>query len=257
MNAYVCVYLHQTPSRRNRRRTESAAASNPILHRFLDVYDNSNCFYDWGDDPSFFAASEIFGDVRYATWGVCRPDVRRRLKAGDYIVFFCAKSVGGPVWEYFYIGVGTACRDLTRQTIWSDDQYADYRDFFNILARSSDGMLEQHETIYPYHDDDWQERCEAPYWLFDREQSQFNLVNPLHVATYIGTEGAVENWDSSRNLQVDRLKALLFPPSAPRRHLRINNRLSHRHINLLTQLGQDADLNALRSHLMELATSSP
>jgi hypothetical protein len=67
MNAYVCVYRHMLPKRRDWHRTESAAASNPALRRFLEIYDAQNCFYDWGDDPSFFAASEFLGDVRDAT----------------------------------------------------------------------------------------------------------------------------------------------------------------------------------------------
>jgi len=212
MKAYVCVYRHPTPSRQDRHLTELAAADNPTLRRFLDVYDNQSCFYDWGDDPSFFAASEILGDVRDATWGVCRSDVRKALCAGDFVVFFCAKPVDGPVWEYFYIGIGTVSLGLTRQTIWSDDQYARYRDFFNILASSSHGVLEPHETFHKYHDD-WRRRCEAPYWLFARQQSQFNIVNPLHVATYTGTKGAVETWHSSQDPQVARLEAILFPPS--------------------------------------------
>lgn len=180
----------------------------------------------------------------------------KRLKAGDYVVFFCAKSVGGPVWEYFYIGVGTVSLDLTRQTIWSDEQYAKYRDFFNILARLSNGVLEQHETVYPYHDN-WRERCKERYWLFDHEQSQFNLINPLHVAMYTGTKGAVETWHSSRDRQVARLEAILFPQAASARRLRTRNyQMPHRHIDLRKHLGQHANLNALRSHLMELATGS-
>ena len=117
MNGYVCVYRHAIPCRRYWLRTEPVATSNPGLRRFLDVYNDQGCFYDWGDDPSFFAASEMLGDVRKATWGVRRPDVRRRLKALDYVMFFCAKSVRGPVWEHFYIGVGTVSLGLTRQTI--------------------------------------------------------------------------------------------------------------------------------------------
>lgn len=257
MNAYVCVYRHLIPGRRGWHRTESAATSNPTLRRFLDVYDDQNCFYDWGDDPGFFAASELFGDVRNATWGVCRRDVRKLLGAGDYVVFFCAKQVGKRVWDYYYIGVGTVTLGLTRQTIWLDDQYAKYRDFFNILARlSANGELEQHETFHAYHGD-WEKRCKAPYWLFAREQSQFNLVNPLHVATYTGTRGAVETWHASQNRQVARLEAILFPQSSSTRRLRTSHiQHSHRHINLRTHLGQHADLNEIRSYLIEFATSS-
>ena len=255
MKAYICVYLHPIPKDHDRRCSELAAASNPTLRRFLDVYDDQNCCYDWGDDPSFFAANQFFGDVRYASWGVCRPDIRKSLKEGDYVVFFCAKSAEGPVREYFYIGVGTVSHKLTREIIWSDEQYTKYQDFFNILARLSKDELEHYETISPFHDN-WLERCKRPYWLFDHEQSQFNLFNPLHVATYTGTEGPFETWRSSENQQIARLRAMLFPEKAPRQHLRINNRLSHRHINLRAQLGQKASLHMLRSELIELATIS-
>ena len=226
------------------------------------MYNDQNCYYDWGDDPSFFAASEFFGDVQHATWGVCRPDVRGYLKkAGDYVVFFCAKSASGPVREYFYIGVGTVSFGLNREDIWSNARYARYRDFFNILARPSlvTGELEPYEIVSPFHDD-WKKRCEEPYWVFDPEWSQFNLVDPLHVATYTGTEGPVETWRSSQDQQVKRLETLLFPPSAPRR-LRINSsptthkrpRNPHREIKLQRQLGRRTDLNALRSDLIALA----
>jgi hypothetical protein len=257
MKAYVCVYRHPIPSRRDKRLTELVGTSNPTLRRFLDVYDDHNCFYDWGDDPSFFAASELLGDVHHATWGVCRSDVRKLLDVGDYIVFFCAKQVGKRVWDYYYVGLGTVTLGLTRQIIWLDVQYAKYRDFFNILARlSANGELEQHETFHRYHDD-WPKRCKAPYWLFACEQSQFNLVNPLHVATYTGIKGAFETWHSSRDQQVARLEALLFPRSASARRLRTNHpQRPHRQINLPAHLGQHVDLNVLRSHLMELATGS-
>jgi hypothetical protein len=98
---------------------------------------------------------------------------------------------------------------------------ASYREFFNILARYSNGELKHYETIHPYHND-WREICDAaPYLVFDHEQSQFNLNNPLHVATYTGTKGPFETWHSSQDRQVKRLETLLFPQSAPRR-LRIN-----------------------------------
>ena len=117
-------------------------------------------------------------------------------------------------------------------------------------------MLEQHETFHSYHKD-WLRRCEAPYWLFAHEQSQFNLLNPLHVATYTGTKGVVETWHSSRDRQIARLEAILFPPSASGRRLRTTNpQIPHRQINLLRHLGGQADLDALSSDLMALATGS-
>jgi hypothetical protein len=170
-------------------------------------------------------------------------------------VFFCAKSASRPIWDYYYIGVGTACLGLTRQTIWSDDRYTRYRNFFNLLVRSSGGVLEHHETFGDHKD--WEKRRNAPYWLFALDESRFNIVNPLHVATYTGTKGAVETWHSSRDRQVARLEAILFPKSASARSLRTTHpQITHPKINLLKHLGPHTDLMMLRTHLMELATGS-
>jgi hypothetical protein len=255
MKAYICVYRHPVPSRKDLLSAKVAGASNPAIRRFLDVYNDQNCYYDWGDDPSFFAASYMLGDVRRASWGVCRPDVRNYLNDGDYVVFFCAKEAGKPIWDYYYIGVGTVCHRLTRHIIWSDDQYALYRTFFNLLVRSSDSVLEHHE---PFGDhEDWENRRNAPYWLFALDESRFNIVNPLHVATYTGTNGPFETWHSSRDQQVARLEAILFPKSASARRLRTTNtQRSHPQINLLRHLGAHTDLKVLRTHLMELANGS-
>ena len=78
MNAYVCTYRKITPPPADLKRTEQAAAKDPLLRKFLEGYEAS-CF-DWGDDPSFFAAKYRLGDVRRASWGVCRRDVRGDMK---------------------------------------------------------------------------------------------------------------------------------------------------------------------------------
>ena len=63
------------PSVREWRLTKPLADSDPLLSRFLNGYREN--FWDWGDDPSFFAAEHRLGDVRRASWGVCRADVRK------------------------------------------------------------------------------------------------------------------------------------------------------------------------------------
>jgi hypothetical protein len=259
MQAYVCIYRHPLPNWHHR--TQLAAASNDTLRKFLNVYKDSN--YDSGDDPSFFAARTLLGDEHKATWGVCRPGLRNRLNTGDYVVFFCAKQMSTLVWEYFYIGVGTIAGSLDRKDIWLDDRYASYRNFLNILASYSNGKPEHYEPIYPYHPE-WLELWETtPYLEFDRGKSQFNLDNPLHVATYTGTQGPFETWRSSQDQQVKRLETLLFPQSASRR-LRKNIpptvpkrfRRPHTQINLQRQLGRHTDLNTLRLRLIEFASDS-
>jgi len=100
MRAYVCTYRHSSPSPRDRRQTEEAAAALPLLRTYLDQYDKLGSVLDWGDDPSFFAASELLGDVRRATWGVCRRDVRASLGPGDFVVFICGRQ-DKRFWEYY------------------------------------------------------------------------------------------------------------------------------------------------------------
>lgn len=129
MRAYVCVYRHPVPRPIDRRRTETTAADNPLLRRYLDLYDRADCFYDWGDDPSFFSAVDILGDVRRTTWGVRRRDVRSWLSTGDYVVFVCARESATRVWEYFYVGVATMGQALTREEIWSKRAFISYRRF--------------------------------------------------------------------------------------------------------------------------------
>ncbi len=63
MKAYVCVYRHPIPDPNDWHDTQEAAASNGTLRQFLDVYNDNNCYYDSGDDPSFFAARTLLGDV--------------------------------------------------------------------------------------------------------------------------------------------------------------------------------------------------
>lgn len=114
VKAYVCPYRHSQPGASDWARTREAAREDPLLQEFLDRYQDADCYLDWGDDPSFFCAEALLGDVRLAGWGVCRRDVRSRLEPGDMIVFFCAKPTP-ETWEYFYIGFGSVRASLVLQ----------------------------------------------------------------------------------------------------------------------------------------------
>ena len=122
MKAYVCVYLHPVPHRREFLLTQQAAADHPMLQRYLDGYEREDCFYDWGDDPSFFCASEVLGSSNGATWGVCRRDVRAAVSRGDVIAFFCGREQPPGYWQYFYVGVGTVGSLLDRERIWAQEE---------------------------------------------------------------------------------------------------------------------------------------
>src|SRR6266849_6163783 len=120
-----------TPSPRARRQTNAAAKQDPLLRTFLEGYDHS--YYDWGDDPSFFAAQHRLGDVRRASWGVCRRDVREALGERDLVVFFCGCEDETRVWRYYFVGFGTVRALVKRAVLWTDPVYAPYRKFYNVL----------------------------------------------------------------------------------------------------------------------------
>jgi hypothetical protein len=228
VKAYLCTYCHKSPKPRDRVETCTAAKEDPLLRKFLKEYDGS--YYDWGDDPSFFAAQHLLGDVRRASWGVCRPDVRKVLKKSDVVVFFCGRKEQGRVWRYYFVGFGIV-RELVkpRTALWTDAYASDHR-FYNVLACLEVGRLVQWEIFQPDHDD-WQRRADAPYVIFDGALSFFNLTSPHCVATWDG--GPIpEEWRSD-----DRSKAieqLLFVEREIDRRLRTSaKRRPHPKLNLL------------------------
>ena len=179
MKAYVCVY-RQPVVDKYWQRTWDEADGTPKLKKYLRRYERRfrknkkgiGRFYDWGDDPSFFAAEEFLRDVRRATWGVCRPDVRKQIDKGDFVVFFCAQQQEDDrnLWKYYYIGLGTVGDRIDRRLIWEDPSLKGYKRFYNLLI---DSTGRQKEFIHKYHDDDWKERAEAPYMVFAKKQNPF------------------------------------------------------------------------------------
>jgi len=251
MKAYACVYRHPDPPRRDRLRTEQKAERNAMLRKYLNAYDREDCWYDWGDDPSFFVATEVLGSPNRATWGVCRRDVRASLAVGDFVVFFCGRQAGRGHWEYYYVGVGTVGARLSRELIWTDDRYLDYRGFFNILARPVNGVLAQKETIHEFHDD-WANRCTAPYVVFDPDRSRFNLTDPVHVASYIRDRDSVEAWRTGDD-RVVRIEKLVLPDPPRTRGLRsVNLQVAHPKMNLDSQARRAGGHEKLREELIML-----
>jgi hypothetical protein len=233
VNAYVCTYRRMTPNCRDRRKTEVAARQDAILRAFLDVYGES--YYDWGDDPSFFAAEHLLGDVRRASWGVCRRDVRRALKERDLIVFFCARQ-DKREWHYHFVGFGTVRAPVPRKNLWTDRTYAPYRKFYNVLARFDGKRLVQNETFHKYRDD-WERRAQAPYILFDAADSVFNLKDPHRVATWAYGASVPEAWASDdRTKEIEQL--LFLERSIDRRLRTAKSFRAHPKLNLVRK-GRD------------------
>jgi hypothetical protein len=245
--ALACVYRHPIPEPRHLARTHSDARRGSMLERYLARYEDS--FYDWGDDPSFFAATDVLGSPTRATWGVCRANVRRMLAVGDFVAFFCARQRSSSAWDYFYIGVATVGDLVDRQTLWAHDDYAPFRRFLNVLARPRDGALEQHESVHRYHDD-WLHRAEAPYVVFDQRRSRLELDDPLPVATFDRAVGGIEKWNSGR---AEKIGALVLPIAPTKRGLRTTNPyIAHPPLNLARNAARAGGHEALRSALIEL-----
>jgi hypothetical protein len=249
MQVLACVYRHRTPEPRELKQTREAAKSDPRLARFLDGYQDS--FHDWGDDPGFFAAEEHFGDVRRASWGVCRPDVRSRLELGDSVVFFCGRQTGR-AWAYHFVGVGVVARLLDRKSLWDSPRLMTYRQFYNLLIDKAGSRFHHHEHFYKWHDN-WEERAAAPYVLFDPEASAFNLVEPHEVARFDGRH-VPERWH--RYARSQELEELLFRERKIARRLRTSlTGYGHSSLNLShaggrTRRGRSPE--ALVTRLLEL-----
>lgn len=252
-HAYVWVYRRplSRPELKYRKQTRTVSRRNAALREFLREYRRKDRYYDWGDDPSFFSAERFLGDVRRASLAVCRPPQRKLLDRGDLVIFFCAQERHNGGWRYYYIGFGTVAVKITDRTeIWTNEQYQDYRRFFNLLI---DKNGQHREVFYPWHDE---KLIQSPYLIFDSDPAltDFNLVNPLHVASYTPNKGNHETWRSSTLAK--QLQYLLFDERGNRRTLRSSaSGSAHVAINLMRAFGKrltGRSLSELREALSEL-----
>lgn len=232
MNAFIVVYQHSFRSDKLKQRTLYQNQGNKLVEKYLKAFSDDDSYLDWADDPSFFCAQEMLGDIRQASWGVCRRDVRKQLHPGDLVVFFCGKQNLQELkeWKYYFVGFGTVKEALSREEIWQNDKFSRYRDFYNILARPQNGQLIQHEIIGKGHID-WKCRLTAPYIIFDSDpkSTHFYLEDPLEVAVKKPNK-KLEDWNYY-DPKVKELRNILFDQFGIKRNLRTNNiQRAHRHI---------------------------
>lgn len=246
MRGYVCTYRNPRPRQLDFDLTvaQAEATNDEDLRSFLRAYDDS--FWDWVDDPSFFAAAQQLGNVSRASWGVCRPDVRKRLSRGDLVVFFCTKQ-RATSWDYYFIGYATVERCISRSTLWRSAEFAKFRSFYNVLARVRGPKREQQETFFPRHKD-WSDRADMPYVLFDPMRSCFNLDTPLRVARWTDNQPQ-EQWLKSSVVQ--RLEQLIFRDRGITRRLRTRGPFPHAKLNLAARRKGALDVPGLRIALRE------
>jgi hypothetical protein len=256
-NLYVCVYRRHVPGAGEWRRTVERSRDDPTLASFLNEYWRDDRYFDWGDDPSFFGALNELGDARRASWGVCRPNVRRALAPGDGIVFLVLKPEvalnargihvpTGPA-EYFYVGFGTVGDVVDRSVMWADPQFSAYRTFFNALARPVAGGGLENVEVFPRHKDWIRRASTAPIVFFESATSWFDLHAPTLVARYDPLDGYPERWNDEPTSR--RLGQILF--AGRDRRLRTSDG-GHPHPHLRLSPSQP-EFDAMRSDLLRLA----
>lgn len=116
--------------------------------------------YDYGDDPSFRASKELDGPL---TWGVCRPDIRNKLREGDIVVFFsCGTSRETGQSTYRFCSIATVSRKERQTEIGRLRSMERYESYSNLLVRPlpSTGGWEHYEPPRggPYGHPDWLSR---------------------------------------------------------------------------------------------------
>jgi hypothetical protein len=215
----------------------------------LQAYARPDAFLDWGDDPALYSASEICGDVRLASWGVCRRDLRANLKAGDVVLFFCAVRLSES-WSYHLVGFETVMAVISRRDIWGSLLYARYRGYFNVLARPEGAGWAQAEVFHPWHSD-WERRM-ANYVLFDPdpEKTTFRMFGAPKVATYQDGEGVPEKWSKSKLAQ--SVESLVFSNPQVTRRLRTSRiGFAHRHLRVTEGATEATELRSRLKALLD------
>ena len=248
---YVCVYRHPIPSRAELAQVERVDGA--LMAEWRAAYRAPGSVLDWGDDPSFFAASRVLGSASLASWSVCRRDVRSAVRPGDAVVFVNARyeSDARHRWtgaiDYVYTGVGTVGRTATREEVWTEPALEPYRSFLNALARPSPGGLVNVE-VFPPHED-WERRAGAPVVLFDPARTCFDIESPRVIARHERWAPVPELWSADSAGQ--RLEALLFAGTA--RRLRTANN-GHAHSKRVIRLEEPA-FGPVVDELLEIARS--
>ena len=113
----------------------SVSACGTTIATFRKAVELQDWPYDNGDDPSFYAARKFGGQL---SWGICRQDVRKGLRAGDIVVFFSFRKfdeTGDS--EYRLCALATVDRKVSQSDIWQDKSLEVYRKYFNLLIRPS------------------------------------------------------------------------------------------------------------------------
>jgi len=135
---YIASYQAATPAYLKRVRW---SPEDEIGFAYADAVRRSDWPYDAGDDPSFFSMRFTGGAL---TWGICRPDLRNKLKPGDTVIFFAFKFRPGGL-DYYFCGYNTVSRLVRQSDVWEHDGLSCYRQYLNLLISRQGTSYQWHE----------------------------------------------------------------------------------------------------------------
>lgn len=199
---------------------ENGSSSSKLIRKYWEEYKKETTFLDYGDDPSFFCSKYFHKDLKHVSWGVCRPDVRREVKDGDAVIFFCGvQNQNKKLWRYYLIGVGVIKEKIDRRKKFRSLSRLGCSEYLNILVGYKQGELQYSEELYPGHKKSWCNRAKAPYIIFHGKKSKFNLKNPKLVAIYKRGANPPERWLRSKR-SAREIEKILFVENGIKRRLR-------------------------------------
>lgn len=223
--------------------------------------------YDVGDDPSFFSERQIGGNL---TWGICRPQVRNRIKPGDMVVFFsCRRRKETDPFEYCLCALATVEQKIRHSDLWSNPELRVYQRYLNLLIKPiSEGCWQHDEPGSENDHEDWLWRIveHAPhlrkrdyealeskgvvressrvrgipisfaknYVLFSKEERKSFIVPKPPVIALCYENGNLEEWHNDTFSQtIKKLTVDLAMRHGRNRHLRSTHKQhAHPHIRL-------------------------
>lgn len=253
-----------------------ASAPPGLATDFIRAAHLPGSHLDSGDDPAFYSAMRLGGPV---SWGVCRPPLRRRLRAGDVVAFFAARKLTAGL-EYSFKGFATVRAKVSQVEIWERRDLQVFRQYLNLLIRpgsKEQGGYEWYEPVARHPDWLWRicqpnghlkrefdelsrqrvfrpgqtsfrdgtlVSCSASYVLFSCEPVEtYFLAQPVPVACAppLG-EAQVEKWSTDKTSQAIAQLVLRrsSASSGGGRGLKTKN-LQRAHSHLVLDLVADVD----------------
>src|SRR5581483_156914 len=106
--------------------------------------------YDNGDDPSFYVARQCGGRL---TWGVCRQDLRNRIREGSIVVFFSFDPSTTKI-SYRLCAVATVEAKLDHSAVYLDTRLRGKPYLNALIERVKEGWRHA-ERDRPRRHEDW------------------------------------------------------------------------------------------------------